>query len=286
MPQPSGQQNSNLSSFPVEEALTPLGTSFQSQNSNISSLPVAEANQPLGTSFQLDGNLTGLIAQNQVTPLSHSSHLSRPTIQPETSNQPLVQQQDQIIPPSQHNHPAGTVIQIADTERQVSSLVPLPAQTNGPNLHFSTNFPNSPPPGFQFRNFPPPFHPAGIFPQHSSGTSNQPLQTSAPPFHPAGTSTASSGMSANPAVANSQTINTHQPTTAKNVPPKVKNPKMSDDDVKNHPLYKNQISQLEICRGTNVSLSNKISRLEESIRILENKNLYLQDENQRLKGGK
>ena len=54
--------------------------------------------------------------------------------------------------------------------------------------------------------------------------------------------------------------------------------------MKNHPLYKNQISQLEICRGTNVSLSNKISRLEESICILENKNLYLQDENQRLKG--
>ena len=33
-----------------------------------------------------------------------------------------------------------------------------------------------------------------------------------------------------------------------------------------------------------MSLSNKLSRLEESLRILESKNLYLQDENQRLKG--
>jgi hypothetical protein len=49
-------------------------------------------------------------------------------------------------------------------------------------------------------------------------------------------------------------------------------------------LYKNQLSQLEVCRGSNVSLSNKVSRLEESIRIIESKNLYLQDENQRLKG--
>ena len=75
------------------------------------------------------------------------------------------------------------------------------------------------------------------------------------------------------------------PTNA-NPPPKsaVKTTKISDADIKNHPLYKNQLSQLEICRGTNVSLSNKLSRLDESVRIMETKNLYLQDENQRLKG--
>ena len=60
---------------------------------------------------------------------------------------------------------------------------------------------------------------------------------------------------------------------------KAKSTPVSDDELKNHPIYKNMLSQLEVCRGTNVTLSNKVSRLEESIRILESKNLYLQDEN-------
>ena len=43
------------------------------------------------------------------------------------------------------------------------------------------------------------------------------------------------------------------------------------------------INQLEVCRGTNVSLSNKLTKLEETVRILQSKNIYLQEENQRLK---
>ena len=38
-----------------------------------------------------------------------------------------------------------------------------------------------------------------------------------------------------------------------------------------------------MCPGTNVSISNKISKLEETVKILQSKNLYLQEENQRVK---
>ena len=240
LPQPSRLQNTNLSSLPAQ-----LEASHQPNQ------PLGTATHPLGITIQpsvpqpsvpQNSNLSSLPVQSEVScqekqPLGTSIQLDGNSIQPETT----------------------------DSQRQVSSLVPLPVQTNGPNIQFSTHFPSSPPPGFQFRNFPPPFHPAGINPHQASGTSSQSLQSSAPPFHPRGISTDSSGITANPPLANDQAINTHQPTTTKNAPSKVKNSKMSDDDVKNHPLYKNQISQLEICRGTNVSLSNKISRLEETI---------------------
>ena len=60
--------------------------------------------------------------------------------------------------------------------------------------------------------------------------------------------------------------------------------KIADEDVKSHALYKNLISQIETCRGINVQLSTKNTRLEETVRILETKNLYQQEEIQRLKG--
>ena len=59
---------------------------------------------------------------------------------------------------------------------------------------------------------------------------------------------------------------------------------MQDEDVKSHPLFKNMQSQVETCRGINVQLSTKMTRLEETVRILETKNLYQQEELQKVKG--
>ena len=52
--------------------------------------------------------------------------------------------------------------------------------------------------------------------------------------------------------------------------------KIVDSDVKSHPLFKNLQTQVETCRGINVQLSTKNTRLEETVRILETKNLYQQ----------
>ena len=54
--------------------------------------------------------------------------------------------------------------------------------------------------------------------------------------------------------------------------------------VRNHPLYKSILSQVEVCRGTNVQQAIQITKLEESLQILQTQNLYLQEENQRVKG--
>ena len=60
--------------------------------------------------------------------------------------------------------------------------------------------------------------------------------------------------------------------------------KISEADIKSHPLYKNLQTQVETCRGINVQLSTKSTRLEETVRILETKNLYQKEEIQKLKG--
>ena len=54
--------------------------------------------------------------------------------------------------------------------------------------------------------------------------------------------------------------------------------KKSVADIKSHPLFKNLQTQVETCRGINVQQSSKITRMEETIRILETKNLYQQEE--------
>ena len=69
----------------------------------------------------------------------------------------------------------------------------------------------------------------------------------------------------------------------KNIQSKQTQNKKSEEEIKSSPLYKNLLNQLEVCRGTNVSLSNKISKLEETVKIQQSKNLYLQEENQRVK---
>ena len=83
---------------------------------------------------------------------------------------------------------------------------------------------------------------------------------------------------------------TTQPISQKIVPGRPQNKtnkpanKLPDEDVKSHPLFKNMQSQVETCRGINVQLSTKITRLEETVRILETKNLYQQEELQKVKG--
>ena len=143
------------------------------------------------------------------------------------------------------------------TETNMNSLV---AQ---PTMHFSTNFPNS-------------FHPSGIFVQSATQPStSQTLNTSAVSFQPSGIVGPIPGVSQHSQPSLPQETNksmSQSNSTSKGDPKKVKVTKVTDDELKNHPLYKNQLAQLEVCRGTNVSLSNKISRLEESLRILENKN--------------
>ena len=58
-------------------------------------------------------------------------------------------------------------------------------------------------------------------------------------------------------------------TTAKNTQSKPTQNKKSDEEIKSSLKYKSLTRRLEVCQGTNVSLSNKISKLEETVRILQ-----------------
>ena len=91
-------------------------------------------------------------------------------------------------------------------------------------------------------------HPSRTF--QSTEIVSQPHGTSLPPVQPS--------------VTQPQHV-----TTAKNTQSKPTNNKKSDEEIKSSPLYKSLTHQLEVCRGTNVSLSNKISKLEETVRILQ-----------------
>ena len=129
----------------------------------------------------------------------------------------------------------------------VATTLPSTQPIMSDDVQFTTNF--STPPGF----------PSNIY-FRPSGTS---LQPDAIPFLPQQhQQTQLPTPQPQSRLPTSQCVTTSTSTSKTD---KTKNNKLLDQDVKNHPLYKNQLSQLEVCRGTNISQTKSLDLKNPSV---------------------